>query len=210
MERSCGACCLIKGGQRPTLVRTRKLTGPWPSVPTWPQSTSCGSTPEVIGAEVGQPLQRRIDLAFSGDEGVEGHAIPVFPLCFDPLSFLHRLPSPAPAVPVPMLGSGTSSSHSSRRAPSGAPPLGAGSFGHPMGVREPFVRIPIAPPVAPFGTFFPDVRHSPEPQGIWAIPAIDSYAAPKARFGPFFCLFSAGFSDAWSGPLGVDRLRKGI
>ena len=76
--------------------------------------------PEVIGAEVGQPLRHRIDLGLPGHEGVERLAKAALSLRSDPLSYLHRLAPTAPAVPVPMLDSGTSSSHSSRRAPSGS------------------------------------------------------------------------------------------
>ena len=98
-----------------------------------------GVDPKVIGAEAGQPPQHRIDLAFSGDEGVERRVMPALSLRSDSLSYLHHLAPAAPAVPVPMLGSGTSSSHSSRRAPSGAPPLGAGI--RPChGRRGPFVE----------------------------------------------------------------------
>ena len=66
--------------------------------------------------------------------------MPVFSLCFDPLSCLHRAPSPAPAVGVPMLGSGPSASHSSRRAPSGAPLPGPNWSARIMAVWKPLVR----------------------------------------------------------------------
>ena len=91
--------------------------------------------PEVIGAEVGQPLRHRIDLGLPGHEGVERLAKAALSLRSDPLSYLHRLAPTAPAVPVPMLDSGTSSSHSSRRAPSGAPTILHGHGASPSGCK---------------------------------------------------------------------------
>src|SRR3954451_24879030 len=66
--------------------------------------------PDVVRAELGQAPQHRVDLQLSGDEGVERRVTPAPWPCFDPLSVLHRAPSPAPAVAPPMLGSAALSS----------------------------------------------------------------------------------------------------
>ena len=63
--------------------------------------------PEVVGAEGGQPLQHRVDLALSGDEDVERLVMAALPLRSDPLSCQHRALSrhrPCPyqcSVPAP-------------------------------------------------------------------------------------------------------------